>query len=400
MSSTSPAVGLPRVPPRLAPTGPAARGAAGPRLRVVLVGESFYPRPDDGARALRALLDHLVDLGHDPVVIAPAPGMPSYRGARVERVRTGDRPGRRVRSLLARHRPDLVHVASPGTLGRTALKHARALGIPTVVAQHAPLPGDAAGREAERFAATVLPRADAVVATCAWMAERVRDLGADDPTVWRPGVDTAAFSPAARDPWLHRAWGRSAGGDRVVVGFVGPLDSRGALRPLADVSRVPGARLVVIGDGSRRAWLAEQAPDARFAGDLRGADLATATASLDVLVHPGPYLTDAHALREAGAAGVPVVAARVGGAAEVVRDHQTGLLAEPGSTRRFVDAVQAVVADPQRARLGAAGRSAALRRTWPDAADELVAGPWATVLGASARRAAGPPAAQGSVRSS
>lgn len=62
------------------------------------------------------------------------------------------------------------------------------------------------------------------------------------------------------------------------------------------------------------------------------------------------------ALLEAQAAGLPVVAGRYGGVADVVRDGVSGLLSPPGDTQAFTEAVQALLRDPaRRARMGMAG---------------------------------------------
>jgi phosphatidylinositol alpha 1,6-mannosyltransferase len=354
-----------------------------PDLRVAVVTESFYPHVDGSTTTVRAVVDRLLDRGHRVLLVAPAPGLSSYRGARVVRVQVGERPGRQVRAALAEFRPDLVHLTSPGTLGRKGLKHARALGVPTVVVQQAPLDERAGSRWREK----VLPRADVVVATARWMVDRLALLGAA-PVLWHPGVDTAAFTPRLHDRWLHDRWaGRDATGaeQRVVVGFVGSLHRRHDVRRLVDLAEVPGARLVVVGEGPQRRWLQARLPAARFTGELHGGHLASAIASLDALVHPATDLTCAHALREAAASGVPVVAARSGGATDVVRDLETGLLFDPGTRHGFRDAVDAVVADRHRGLLGTHGRDLALRRSWPEAADELVAGPYASALARGSR---------------
>lgn len=351
--------------------------------RVAIVTEAFYPRPDGSSTTVRALLDRLVDLGHEVLLVAPAPGVATWRGARVARVRTSDRPGRQVRTALDAFAPDLVHVTSPGALGRRALAHAAREGLPTVVCQQEPLDERAASRWVERVA----PRADAVVATAPWLVDRLAHLGTAA-ALWAPGVDAAAFTPALRDPWLHRRW---AGRDRAgaprstVVGFVGSLRKRHGVRRLAELARLPGVRVVAVGEGPQRRWLEARSPAVRTTGPLSGGALATAVASLDVLVHPGTDLTCAHALREAGASAVPVVAARAGGATAVVRDHDNGLLFDPRSPWDLHEAVAAVAADPHRGHLGARGREAALRRSWADAVDELVAGPWAAATSGRAR---------------
>jgi phosphatidylinositol alpha 1,6-mannosyltransferase len=131
--------------------------------------------------------------------------------------------------------------------------------------------------------------------------------------------------------------------------------------------------LVVIGGGSQHDWLAPRLGDAKLVGPLQTGDLTIALPTLDVLVHPGEHETCSHALREAAASGVPVVAPRSGGAPDVVRHLETGLLYDPRDSRDLRRAVTAVVADRRRSLLGKRARELAQLRTWTDAVDELVA---------------------------
>jgi colanic acid/amylovoran biosynthesis glycosyltransferase len=63
------------------------------------------------------------------------------------------------------------------------------------------------------------------------------------------------------------------------------------------------------------------------------------------------------ALMEALAAGIPVVATRLSGVPELVRDGDTGLLAEPGDAKSLRDALERAIAEPEAARRrAAAGR--------------------------------------------
>jgi glycosyltransferase involved in cell wall biosynthesis len=63
------------------------------------------------------------------------------------------------------------------------------------------------------------------------------------------------------------------------------------------------------------------------------------------------------ALLEAEAAGLPVVAGRVGGVPSIVIEGETGLLAPDGDAAALADAVAALLDDPERRR--ALGRAAA-----------------------------------------
>jgi phosphatidylinositol alpha 1,6-mannosyltransferase len=337
-------------------------------MRIALVTETFYPAIDGTTTTVKAVADRLIDTGHEVMVVAPAPGLASYRSSTVARIRAFDRPGGQVREALERFAPDLVHVTSPDAVGRKALKHASRLGIPTLVVEQSPLMDVAA----DYWRTRVADRADAVVVTSRWMVDRLADF---DVTagLWAPGVDTAAFTPALRDDWLHDRWSRarSRTGALVVVGYVGSLRKRHDVRRLAALARVPGIRPVVVGDGPQRAWLEGRLHGARFTGALGTGDLTAVLPSLDLLVHPGQHETCCHPLREAGASGVPVVAARAGGAPDVVRHLETGLLYDPADDHGLARAVTAVAGDRHRALLGARARELAVR-DWTTAVDELV----------------------------
>jgi phosphatidylinositol alpha 1,6-mannosyltransferase len=247
-----------------------------------------------------------------------------------------------------------------------------------LVAQQAPVPGPLG----DYWRATVAERADRVLVTAAWMVDHLARLGVPAER-WEPGVDSQAFSPRLRDDLLHARWARTGRPDRhrVVVGCAGGLHRREGLAALAGLGALPGIRLVVLGEGPPRRRLQARLPGVRFTGPLATGDLAVTLASLDVLAHPGRHETCGHLLRAAAASGVPAVAPRSGGAVDVVRPLQTGLLHDPDDPRGLVEAVAAVAADPRRRLLGARGRDLAVRRDWHDAVDELVARHYAPLLG-------------------
>jgi phosphatidylinositol alpha 1,6-mannosyltransferase len=118
----------------------------------------------------------------------------------------------------------------------------------------------------------------------------------------------------------------------------------------------------------------------RFTGELKPRQAAAAIASLDLFVAPSTIATCAHALREAAACGVPCVAPRAGGAPDVVRHLETGLLYDPTDPIGLADAVAAVVSDKRRQLLGDHAREVIARRTWNDAVDELVRDHYAPLL--------------------
>jgi phosphatidylinositol alpha 1,6-mannosyltransferase len=339
-------------------------------MRIALVTETFYPAVDSSTTTLKATADRLVDLGHTVRIIAPGPGLATYRSCDVVRIKPLEPTGPQVKAALEAFAPDLVQTHSPRGVGRKALKHAKRMGIATIAVEQSPVFDLAA----DYWRAKVAGRADQMFVTSRWMVERAAELGVEA-ELWAPGVDAAAFNPDLRDQWLHKSWSRAKSQERpqTVVGYVGSLHKRHGVRRLADLAKVRDARVVIIGDGPERDWLAKRLPGAKFTGPLQTGDLTVALPTLDVLVHPGEHETDCHVLREAAASGVPVVAARSGGATDVVAHLETGLLFTPDDKRDLVRAVSAIVADPQRALMGAHARDLVVSRTWADAVDELVA---------------------------
>jgi phosphatidylinositol alpha 1,6-mannosyltransferase len=366
-------------------------------MRVAIVTESFFPQVNGVTNTVRHTVDRLLETGHEVLVVAPGPGLNSYRTARVVRVRSVGLPGYRSFSLglpdvavertLGDFRPDVVHLASPVALGAVGLRAALRLGIPTVAVYQTDVAGfarqygvraDAAvsrwvGRIHRRTSRTLVPSTSAYAQLAA--------LGVPDLHLWRRGVSLDLFGPERRSQELHDHWTRRHP-DHVVVGYVGRLAAEKQVRRLTEIASIPGTRLVVVGDGPARGWLERRLPHAKFTGLLRGSDLARAFASLDVFVHTGEAETFCQTVQEAQASGVPVVAPAVGGPVDLVRPGQTGLLYDPTDRSSLRRGVASLTADPaMRASLSASALGTVAGRSWPVVVDELVAVHYAAVLG-------------------
>jgi glycosyltransferase involved in cell wall biosynthesis len=133
------------------------------------------------------------------------------------------------------------------------------------------------------------------------------------------------------------------------------------------VARVPGLELDLVGDGPERGWVeaavAATRTDARIRLVGHHADPAPYLRDTDLLVLPSAAEACPMALLQAMACGLPVVATRVGGVPEIVRDGVDGLLVDAGSEDQLVTALTALAADARlRRRLGASGRARVAER--------------------------------------
>lgn len=182
--------------------------------------------------------------------------------------------------------------------------------------------------------------------------------------VVRNGVDTAGARAAAGDRAAARAE-MGVPAEAVLVGTVGRLSREKNLDLFVDLAAAlaresPSTRFAVVGDGPRRDALARSIRTAglteRVALPGARSDVQRLLAAMDVFVLTSDTEGLPNAVLEAMAAGLPVVATRVGGVGELVADGLSGHLVPPGQIVPLLTAVRALVADPGlRARQGSAG---------------------------------------------
>ena len=190
------------------------------------------------------------------------------------------------------------------------------------------------------------------------------------------GVSTTRIRPAAE-----------AAGDPVVT-FVGTLKPWHGVDVLVDAlarARVPW-RLRVIGDGPQREALTGQARELGVEVDFRGAvapaEIPDHLAGSAVGVAPYPATaaeTDQYfsplKIYEYLAAGLPVVASRVGQVPAIVRDGFTGLLVAPSDPDALAAALDALARDEvTRRTMGHAARAEAeAHHSWTGVVDRILA---------------------------
>ena len=385
-----------REPETAPPVGVLSAGSTnGPRRRVLVVTNDFPPR----LGGIQSFVYNVVrGLPPDEVVVYASsyPGATEFDAEQafaVIRDRTSmllPTPAVRRRVLCARreHNATAVWFGAAAPLGLLARSLRRAGAQRVVATTH----GHEVGWAALPGARSLLRRIGRDVDVLTYLGEytRGRLAAALGPRIQlarlAPGVDLDRFSPTDEVlEFAQQLRARYDLGSAPVVVCVSRLVRRKGQDTLIAAwpsirSRIPGARLLIVGRGPYEADLRDQAARAGvadaviFAGGVPDNELAAHLAVGDVFAMPARTRRrglDVEGLGmvylEAGACAIPVVAGDSGGAPDAVLDGETGFVVDGRDVTDVADRIITLLRDPQlRLQLGRAGRNWVEREwQWP-----------------------------------
>ncbi len=333
------------------------------KTKLLLAGPLPPPTPG-GIRALIATLlnSHLPEAAALETFDIGEP--PNYAPGRIgpRRLMVMGRQLQGFRRVLRQNRPDVAHIHLPGGTGLVKaslfVAASRRQKVPTVSHLHfwpSELRLFGSGL-AEKRLARLLGGSDAIVTVSAELADYLRPL--------LPPGKRLLIMPNCVDlaGWLSIQKTPDAGKKTRLL-FVGTVGRRKGVfelaRAFANAQARHTAELVVIGgDGgsgelARLEQLAEQlgvSGQCRFLGPVYGAAKRQIFAGSDLFLLPSYAEGQPVAILEAMAAGLPIVATRVGAIPDVVQDGRNGLLVEAGDTAALTQAIDELVADVGRRR--------------------------------------------------
>jgi len=193
-------------------------------------------------------------------------------------------------------------------------------------------------------------RAAAVIAVSQALKDEIARLGVPESkvSVLRNGVDLELFRPLERSIVRNELGLR--GRTLLCVGNL--LRSKGQDVAIEALASLQDAELVIVGEGPDRRQFESLARSlnvanrVRFVGGVPQEELARYYSAADVLVHASLREGWPNVLLEALACGTPIVASRVGGAAEIVRSDVAGMLVPERRAAAVADAVKRLFARP------------------------------------------------------
>jgi len=364
--------------------------AAQRSLRIAVVTETYPPEVNGVAMTLARIVEGLHRRNHDVQLIRPRQDASDaaersvrfhevlMRGLPIPRypnLRMGVPSKKALVQLWSVHRPDVVHIATEGALGWSALQAAVHLKLPVSsdfrTNFHAYSRHYGIGWLYKPIMAYLRKFHNRTQCTMVPTEALKRDLeagGFKQLTVVSRGVDIQQFSPGRRSAALRAEWGVAE--DDLVVVYVGRLAPEKNLATLTAAFEAvlqvrPRARLVVVGSGPQQAELQARWPQAIFAGQRKGEDLAAHYASGDLFLFPSLTETFGNVTTEAMASGLPVLAFDYAAAAQLIRNGENGVLAPMDDTAAFVRAATHLAGQPAlRRQMGAAAALTASELDW------------------------------------
>ncbi len=266
----------------------------------------------------------------------------------------------RLRHILRKESPDLIHLHSRRGADIWGGIAGRLEGIPVVLSRRVDNP------EFRWWVMMKYRLYDHVITISDGIRQVLLEEGvpAEKVTCVPSAVDTARYVPRCERDWFEREMGVKAG--QPVVGVIAQLIPRKGHRYLLEaipgiLRWLPDTQFLFFGTGALAEELRKAIVQAGLAGNVRlvgfREDLERILPCLDAVVHPATMEGLGVSLLQAAACGVPVVASRVGGIPEIVRDGVNGHLVPPRDPAALQQALLSLLQDKGLARkMGMAGR--------------------------------------------
>ena len=342
-------------------------------LRIAVVTETWPPEINGVAITLSRLVRGLCQRNHEIQLIRPRQGKHEQaspagdvqelllRGLPIPhypQLKMGLPSKRALVRAWTLKRPDLVHIATEGPLGWSALQAARRLRLPVTsdfrtnfhsYSKHYGMawlskPIMAYLRKFHNHTAcTMVPTQR--------LKTDLNKQGFANLSVVARGVDTVVFSPERRSSAWRAQW--QADANTLVLLSAGRLAAEKNLELVIQTyqaAQQTGAkvRLVVAGDGPYLEEFKRHCPDAVFLGMCSHETLASVYASADVFLFPSLTETFGNVTLEALASGTPVLAFDCAAASELVHTGHNGWLVPSDREARYIATAQEIVRDPAR----------------------------------------------------
>jgi glycosyltransferase involved in cell wall biosynthesis len=364
-------------------------------MKIAIFTDTFYPDINGVAQTIKKFTNYLEGQHISFKVFAPNPVSNEYVSDHIHRLKSRSfflYPECRlafpnfiqVKSEIEQFSPDLIHVATPFTVGLCGVYFAKKFNIPIVGSYHTDFNDYLHFYDLE-FLSNPLwkymkwfhsPLKKLFVPSIDTL-EKLKNRGFRNLEIFPRGVDCQLYHPNYQKEVVLNRYGISK---KFLLTYVGRLAPEKDLKTLMKVvNSLPSeinkqVHWLIAGDGPLLEELQQAAlPNMTFTGYLKGAELAEVYSATDLFIFPSPTETFGNVALEALASGTPVIGANAGGVKHIIANGVNGQLCEPGNAEDFVTRiVQLLGNDPFRNQMSLNARKYALTQRWDQIFDNLL----------------------------
>ncbi len=253
-------------------------------------------------------------------------------------------------------RPDLVHIATEGPLGWSALQAAKILRLPVTsdfrTNFHSYCQHYGVGwltKPIVAYLGKFHNRTDCTMVPTLSMKHQLEAYGFQNLQVVARGIDTVLFHPHKRSELMRESWGATP--NTIVLLSVGRLAAEKNLSLTIDTYQALKAagrdvKMVFAGDGPMRNATQIKCPEAIFMGMCSHEQLAILYASADLLLFPSLTETFGNVTLEAMASATPVLAFDCAAASDFITNHQNGWLIDSTQPKTYIERALEITSTP------------------------------------------------------
>ncbi|WP_141430694.1 glycosyltransferase family 1 protein [Bacillus sp. 03113] len=367
------------------------------RLKVALFSDTFYPQVNGAARTLKRLTDHMMKSGIEYEIFVPemkemAQSYPntnqftSFPFFFYPECRAAIANPKKIMDQLRAFSPDLVHIATPLTMGLYGMYGAKRLNIPMTASYHTHF-----DRYLDYYKSSWL--SPILCKYLKWFHQPFETIfvpsketkihlelqGFHSLSIWGRGVDCNQFHPNKNSMFLRDKYNIK---EKHIVLYVGRLAPEKDICTLTNIIEHFPEKLqkevhwLIVGNGPSYEELDAQMNEKEnvtLTGYLMGDELSQAYASADLFVFPSATETFGNVVLEALASGTPAIVADAGGVKEIVMDNATGKVCPPKDHQAFIRAIMELLENEKKLRrMELEARNFALQQSWDTILDQLL----------------------------
>ncbi|WP_088043181.1 glycosyltransferase family 1 protein [Bacillus sp. EAC] len=364
-------------------------------MRIAIFTDTYIPQVNGVAKTLNRFTNYLNENGHSFHVFAPDDFgvVTSESVSRFKAIPFKIYPECKIslpsltkmKKKLKEFNPDIIHIATPFTIGLCGLHFAKKLKIPLVASYHTNF-----DHYLEYYNLSFLENflwkyldwfhkpTQKIFVPSKDTLNHLNTKGFNNLSIWTHGVDCSIFKPSLSNDELKRKYQITS---KYTVCFVGRIAPEKDLDTLCKIISYTKQRFgnnltwLIVGDGPKKEDMIKKTGTNQivYTGYLQRNELAEVYSLSDLMVFPSDTETFGNVVLEAMACGTPVIGADAGGVKNIIRDYSTGILCEPKNSFTFCQAIEDCLHQTEMLnRMSIKARDYALTQDWNSIFHKLV----------------------------